>query len=145
MRKKDQFIFDISDVPDNNFFATLTRACSGLIYVSETDSPIVPFVGHKTKKVTPKALLESINTSVGTPIQCVGPDRFFDRLTRHQDWYGEAETASAKRFKELKQLMESELRELSLFRVGQIQIDIYVIGLDRNGTLAGIQTRAIET
>jgi hypothetical protein len=45
----------------------------------------------------------------------------------------------------LQKLLEENLEDLIVLRTGRIQIDIYVVGLDAAGNLAGIQTKAVET
>jgi hypothetical protein len=32
-----------------------------------------------------------------------------------------------------------------VFKVGRVELDIYVVGLDENGNLMGIKTKAVET
>ncbi len=49
------------------------------------------------------------------------------------------------KFKRLKQLLIENLNELHVYRVGRVAIDIFVVGRDREGNLAGIKTKAIET
>jgi len=45
----------------------------------------------------------------------------------------------------LKILLEKKLKELKVFKIGKIQLDIYVVGLDAESNLTGIQTKAVET
>ncbi len=40
---------------------------------------------------------------------------------------------------------EKNLRNLKVFKVGKIQLDIYVVGLDAENRLLGIKTKAVET
>ena len=37
------------------------------------------------------------------------------------------------------------MKDLKVFKVGQIELDIYVVGLDSQGVLTGITTKAVET
>ena len=53
--------------------------------------------------------------------------------------------AIAKRFLELQKLLEENLRELKVFRIGRIQLDIFVVGIDKSGSLIGVSTKAVET
>lgn len=122
-------------------FERLTSACEGLIYISETDAPIIPFVqgvegdgaaGYSS--VTGTANVSEVNF-----------DKFFDGLTSEREWFGEAEKNTAKRFGELKKVLEETLRDIRVFKVGEIRLDVYVIGIDGKGNLAGVQTVAVET
>jgi len=34
---------------------------------------------------------------------------------------------------------------VKVFKIGDVQIDIYVVGIGSNGNLAGVVTKAVET
>ena len=118
----------------------LEEACSGLIYISETDAPIVPFFQAKGE-----GGLSQGTFGDSSAVEQASFSEFFERLTTDRDWYGEAEKKTAKRFAELQKLLEEELRDLKVLRVGTVQIDIYVIGTDADGNTVGFQTKAVET
>ncbi len=42
---------------------------------------------------------------------------------------------------DLREVLQDNLRELKVFKVGKVELDIYVVGLDENDVLLGIQTR----
>ena len=122
------------------FAERLTDACSGLIYISETDAPIVPFFQAKGE-----ARPDIANSGDAADVEERSFSEFFEPLTTERDWFGEAEKKTAKRFDELRKLLEECLRDLKVVRVGRVQIDIYVIGTDAEGNTAGVQTKAVET
>jgi hypothetical protein len=41
--------------------------------------------------------------------------------------------------------LKENLRDLKVYRIGRIEIDIYVIGIDSQNNLMGIKTKAVET
>lgn len=51
----------------------------------------------------------------------------------------------AKKFLELQTLLEENLHDLKVFKLGRIRLDIYAVGIDRNGNPLGIKTQAVET
>ena len=128
-----------------SFEEELKKACEGLYYVSETDAEIFPFFGGKVKG----SPLETIALNLGLKKETAVEERifvdFFTRLTKIQDWFTEIETKNAKRFLALQKLLEEKLEDLIVLRTGRIQIDIYVVGIDAAGNLAGIQTKTVET
>jgi hypothetical protein len=132
-----------------NKFMTLSdrigNACDGLIYISETDAPVVPFAGGPVADLTPEAIIQHTDHGKEKPTEEISFDIFFSKLTKRRDWFGEAEIGRAKRFGELQKLLEENLRDLKVFRIGEIQIDIYAVGLDGDGNLAGVTTKAVET
>ncbi len=43
------------------------------------------------------------------------------------------------------ELLENNLKGLKVFKIGKIQLDVYVVGIDAEGKLTGIKTNAVET
>jgi nuclease A inhibitor-like protein len=72
-------------------------------------------------------------------------DEFFARHTSTSDPYdGETQRIRPK-YEELVRLLSRRLRDVKAYRIGRIEIDCYVAGLDAEGNLAGLRTVAIET
>jgi hypothetical protein len=123
----------------------LEKACSGLIYISETDALIEPFVGGKVRTATRVLILKAIEKNDSEKIDEVSFEDFFERLTKSRDWHGPEEKKRTKQFAKLKDLLKDNLADLKVFRFGKVQIDIYAVGTDKEGRVAGIKTRAVET
>jgi hypothetical protein len=140
-----QFFFHDGEKIFSSFDDALAAACEGLIYISETDAPIVPFRGKNAGPVTVEAVLKQTGKPSGTPAEERDFHEFFERLTRDRDWFGDAERARAKKFLELQKLLEENLVDLKVYRFGQIRLDIYVVGVDLGGSLIGVSTSAVET
>ena len=49
------------------------------------------------------------------------------------------------RYEELVLLLERRLRDVKVYRVGRIEIECYIVGLDDRGNLSGLKTIAVET
>ena len=124
---------------------TIAAAAEGLIYISETDADIEPVTGDLCDSVTASDVLKISNAAEGTPIEERRADEFFARLTQIRDWYGDREKERAEGFAKLYDVLKQQLRELRVFRIGSVQIAIYVVGIDNSGRLAGVMTRAVET
>jgi len=133
------------ETPKPNLSEEIKRAAEGLWYISETDAEIFPFTGSKADSATKENLLKQIGKPSETPVEERGFDEMFARFIKIEDWFGEEEKATAERFGALKGLLENNLTDLKVFKVGRIELDIYFIGIDAEGNLAGIQTKAVET
>jgi hypothetical protein len=129
-----------SDLP-----SLIKKIASGLYYMSETDAEILPFTGKKAQAVSSQEILKQSGSNLNSVIEEKDFIQFFDRLTQMQDWFGDEEKAAAANFNELKNLLEKNLKDLKYFKIGRIQIDIYVVGLDAENILTGIKTKAVET
>lgn len=123
----------------------IKKIVKGLYYISETDAEILPFVGSKTTEVTAVEVLTQTENSSDSAIEEREFEAFFARLTKDQDWFGLEEKNNAQRFSALKNLLETNLRDLKVFKIGLIEIKIYVVGLNTEDVLMGIMTKAVET
>jgi len=136
---------DHKEKTENEIFEGIKSLCNGLYYMSETDAEILPFVGGKVKKLTREKFAEEIGVTDHSKIEERDFDSFFKRLVEIKDWFGEEEKKMAKRFSELRDFLIQNLSDLRVFRIGRIEIDIYVVGIDRAGKIVGFKTKAVET
>ncbi|MDQ3748287.1 MAG: nuclease A inhibitor family protein [Acidobacteriota bacterium] len=134
-----------ADFCDDNLTEQIKIAVRGLYYISETDAEIQPFVGKQAKAVSRQEILSQTNKAADSTIEEKDFARFFARLTEIQDWFGDEEKEIAQKFVQLKELLEKNLRDLKVFKIGKIQLDVYVVGLDAKNNLLGIETKAVET
>jgi hypothetical protein len=123
----------------------IADACDGLTYISETDAPIEAFANDELKEPTAKELLRSLGAIGEAVTESGNPDDFFQRLTRVRDWHTREQSKTVNRFKKLQQLLEKELDEIRVIRIGKIRIEIYVIGKSKTGEVVGVKTFAVET
>lgn len=157
----------------------LNDATKDLLYMSESDYPLEPFIWkleaqslddaqkESDKKVVEETPTENLapndsssnvfapplsedvlkhtNREAETKIEETTLHTFFYRPTQIEDWYGDEEKATAQQFSVLKKLLEANLKDIKVFRLGEIAIDVYVVGVDKDGNLAGIKTTVIET
>ena len=121
----------------------ISELADGLAYISETDADIIPFAVGPARSVDAASVAKA---QTGEQyVTELSLQEFFQRLTSVQAWHGEKERERARRFALLEHLLEENLREIKVFKVGRIRIDIYVAGLDKNGNLVGVKTKAVET
>ncbi len=123
---------------------TLKQASAGLQYASESDYPFEVF-SWPLDTLTPKKLLAQTGHSKDTAIQLEDFDRFFAQATQEKDWYGSEEKAKAAQYQQLVKLLQSTLSDIQVFRVGKIELDVYIVGKTPEGSLAGLSTRVVET
>ena len=72
------------------------------------------------------------------PVEKLAPEKFFrDLRSGNED--REDQVAA------LQRTMTEELKNLEGFRVGEIQIRIFVLGKDDSGKVVGLQTLSVET
>ncbi|MBD2303000.1 nuclease A inhibitor family protein [Nostoc sp. FACHB-190] len=123
----------------------LKRASDGLLFMSESDYSFSVFLWEITPTATPEKISQQTNHPIDTPVKIVGVDDFFGVATTEEDWHDEEEKKTVKRFQSLVQTLKDNLSNLQVYRLGEIEIDVYVVGETPTGNLAGISTKVVET
>ena len=122
----------------------IEKAREGLVYVSETDAQIELFFNASMNEPSAKELLRWLGKQDETVAESADPEDFFGRLTSAKEWHMKDQTRNVLKFKKLQQLLEKELANLRVIRIGKIRVETYVIGKSKEGIL-GIKTFSVET
>lgn len=133
------------DLSRNDLTEQIKKASDGLYYISETDAEISLFIGKPAVNVNKETILSQTQSASDSKVEERDFIDFFTRLTEIQEWFGDEESETAKKFVRLKDILEKNLRDLKVFKIGKIELDIYAVGLDAEDKLIGIKTKAIET
>jgi hypothetical protein len=126
----------------------LQKATQGLLLQSETDAPLVPFFwpadGEGTTSLAPQRLLQFAGAESDTAVKTTTIATFFRNATKEESWQNAEEKAEVTRFKALVTTLKSTLRKPQVFRVGEVTIDVYIVG-NVEGGYAGLKTQVVET
>ena len=114
-----------TEPPAADFSAQLKDTIKDLTYLSETDAPFEIFDSENFRQIK--------------------FTEFFAPLTAIYEGSDETVRARAARFAKLKQMLESHLTNLTVFKFGKINKEIYIVGLDENEKMIGLKTLAVET
>jgi hypothetical protein len=125
--------------------AALAAASAGLLVPSESDYPFEPFEWPGPGPLTPAALLAHLGLPPDTPVETRDVERFLGRLARRQSWMDAAARASAARFGALQRLFRERLSDVTVYRVGQVEVQVFTVGRDADGRYVGLRTTQIET
>src|SRR5262245_44510135 len=115
----------------------------GLFFMSETDAPLIyyeldPEKSQQWPPSTAGQFLQLIGEDPQAPVEKLAPEKFFRDL-RPGNEDREDQVAA------LRKAMTEGLKNLKGFRVGEIQIKIFVLGQDASGNVYGLQTLSVET
>ena len=113
----------------------------GLLYPSESDFPYTPLCWGATEP-TPEAVTAQLGLAAGTRVEVITVRELFEPLMSEE---GGASQEEAARYRALLEVFETELAGARALRVGAVDIDIYVLGRDPEGTWLGLKTHAVET
>jgi hypothetical protein len=130
----------------NALVQQLVSAVANLSWPSETDAPFdiarwteLPAAQPSTEQILQQALLPP-----ETPVETVELDHFFEP-TKPQPWHSPEEQAIAEQFQNLQMLLQQSLEEIQVYRCGEIELEIYIVGRTRQGDWIILHTAAVET
>lgn len=117
-----------------------------LLWPSETDREIalVSF-GTAPKKITAADLLNRLGESSTVPVEERTLDDLFAGPTDTGGSTDPGDIARAKDFQTLKDALSSELTDIHVYKIGKLDLDLYVVGRTADGKLAGMVTSVVET
>lgn len=122
----------------------LKQATIDLLWSSESDYPFEIVTWKQGIEMTPTALFGS-GDDADRSIESITLTELFAPVLTVEDWYEAAELKQVDRYTELFHAIESNLAQVQVFRVGEVEIAIYIIGKTPNGDLVGLKTHVVET
>jgi Nuclease A inhibitor-like protein. len=126
----------------------LERASAGLVYSSESDRPFEFFslrYPGRSSPPQPAEFAKLVGAANTTPAEQRSLVDFFARHTATSDPYDSEAQNIRPRYEALMRVLSTRLRDARVYRLGKIEIQCYIAGLDGAGNLAGLKTVAVET
>jgi hypothetical protein len=140
-----QFFFDKTKKISADLVDRIARCCVGLVYISETDTPIKVFVGGAVDALNADTIRAIVNAPKDARVEEQNLQTFFARLTKSEPWHDDTQRLQTKKFLELQNMLEENLHDSKVFKIGEIRVSIYAVGLDKNKNVIGVSTQAVET
>jgi hypothetical protein len=122
----------------------LKQASDGLQCMSEADYPFETFQ-WEAQKPAAETVIQQTNHKPDTPVEVVSLDDFFQNATQEQDWHNEEEKETVKRYQALVETLKTNLSDIQVYRLGNVEMDTYIVGKTPSGDLAGLSTKVVET
>ena len=122
----------------------LTQATVDLLWSSESDYPFELVTWISGTEVTSAALFKDLDDA-DLEIESMTLTDLFKPVLVVEDWYEAAELAQIDRYTNMLQAIESSLADVQVFRVGEVEIAIYVVGRTSAGDIVGLKTHVVET
>jgi hypothetical protein len=85
-----------------------------------------------------------VGAAADAPVARITLDQVLRNGTANDDATLDGEHRAA-RFRQLSLALQRELTGITVYRVGAIQIRVFILGVTRCGTVAGLETLAVET
>ncbi len=125
----------------------LKEASQDLLFPSESDYPLVPFEWPQDKPLPTSAalLLSGTGYPGDTPVQTLNFEEFFAFKIEERDDQDAPQRAGARRLKTLVEVLQSQLSELRVYKLGSLKFDVFILGHDAQGRWLGLSTQVVET
>ena len=126
---------------------SLLHASQGLLFISESDAPFTPVDAPDV----PFAALEdgAVRRLAGRPADDAvgqrGVDDFFRNAVKAQPWHSPEQSEDARRYRALVARLHESLPDARVYRVGEVSIDVLILGTGPGGGVLGLATRVVET
>ncbi len=131
---------------DEEILAELRRAAEGLWYMSESDYPLEPVRVGGPDEPSHERLRELAGVGADARVELRSLEDFFrDSAAARQPPAGTSESASAASFRGVVRALTENLSDIRVYRVGETNIAVYVLGQSRSGHWLGLSTRVVET
>lgn len=123
---------------DEQIVLELKQATEELLLMSESDYPFEIIEWAGTDEVSTASLQRLSGQPTDAPVSIQSLDDFFRPTV--------SETrADAKRYQALVRLLKENLTDVQVYRVGEINIPVYIVGKSATGNWLGLSTRVVET
>jgi hypothetical protein len=122
----------------------LSQACQGLLMPSESEYPFEFFIWKGEAPATPEKVCQLAQYSAD-PVEEIDLDYFFRNVAQQKDWHDDIQSRNVSKFKALIETLKSSLQAITVYRIGTINIAIYIVGQTDTRDLAGLSTQVVET
>ena len=122
----------------------LTQATVDLLWSSESDYPFELVTWISGTELTSAALFKDLDDA-DLEIESMTLTDLFKPVLAVEDWYEAAELAQVNRYTNLLHAIETSLADVEVFRVGEVEIAIYIVGRTSAGDIVGLKTHVVET
>ena len=143
-----------TDMPDglpkknmNSLKEEIEILITDLMYPSESDEKMAYF--EMEHSIEQKLALTDFRMYNGikpeTVITEISFDDFFKPLIKTEDWFVDDEKKWAENSLKLKHLLTDKAKDFQGFKVGSIEIDVFIFGKAEECKWVGLKTKVIET
>ncbi|MFK7947935.1 MAG: nuclease A inhibitor family protein [Saprospiraceae bacterium] len=117
-----------------------------LLFTSESDYPFeVICWSINTEIVDITTIQQYIDNKDKSIIKELTPDKMLSRMAKSRPYYSTERREKANRFRQIITFFESQVANAKAFKIGEVEIDIYIIGTVGDSHIIGLKTMAVET
>ena len=130
---------------DEQLKAEFIEATEGLLFMSETDAPFEIGIVSQSADLSDDSLRRITGKNPDALVEQRALSDFFRASMKEHEGQNETGRASTARFRKLYSLLESELSDVRVFRIGEINIAALIVGRTPSGNFVTLRTDLVET
>ncbi len=128
---------DITTQLYTSYIQALTK---DLLFMSESDYPWQVLYLGEDKEQALKRLPFDVSQAHSVEVEYL-----LRNHTKDESWYSEEELATAERYRQFLSFLKQEVKNVSAYRFGEIEVHIYIIAQLPNGEWIAMKTISVET
>ncbi len=113
--------------------------------MSESDYPFQVIRWEGLNEITPQFLREVTGQNDDAPVTVQSVAGFFGNRMAVQKLTGERDRVELKGYEALLRILNDNLDDLKVYRIGEINIPVFILGRSKTGNWLGLSTRVVET
>jgi hypothetical protein len=114
----------------------LQKATKGLVFLSETEAGLKPFVWKDGDELTREHLLQLTRSAPDTPVEEMSLDSLFRAVPKEDK----------AKFQKVTKVLHEQLSAVTVYKLGdEAEKPVYIVGKTADGQWAGLQTTVVET
>ena len=114
---------------DAQILDQLKRATAGLLVMSESDYPFEVIRWDGSTEINPEFLRSLTNEPAESQVEETSVEQFL----------------ASGQFEHLERFLRTHLTDLKVYKVGAINIPVYIVGKSPEGSWLGLSTRVVQT
>jgi hypothetical protein len=130
---------------NNELVQQFKTATDGLLFMSESDYPFEIHEWENLSNVTPDHLKQLAGLPADTAIEETTVDNFFRPAIRNYEGQSETARTVSARYRHLLQLIHDNLTDVTVYKLGTINMPVFIVGKTTSGNWMALSTRVVET
>jgi Nuclease A inhibitor-like protein len=130
---------------DDQLIEELKKATEGLLFMSESDYPFETICWKGLLEVSTEFLRTQAELSVDAPVETISLDDFFQVAASDAEWRSTESRQAALKYRKLIALLKENLDNVKVYKLGRVNMPVYIVGQSKTGNWLGISTRVVET
>lgn len=134
-------------ISDRELIYQLKQISANLQWLSEAEYPfqVVYWDNIDIKNFDGNFLLQQGQYTPETKIEIQQFDSFFAIAIKKEPWHDEKEQAEVLKYQTLVDFMSSNLTDLKVYLLGEVEINAYILGKTSAEAIAGLVTTIVRT